>query len=89
MDAESAATTLAKLSGQEGVEASECTFGDDNEGYFLSYSEESDDITTNLMFYIVSKGEGCIILEIGNYDGYDSVEIDGNIELIVDSFKQN
>jgi hypothetical protein len=27
-------------------------------------------------------------LEIGNYDGYDSMEIDGNIELIVDSFKQ-
>jgi predicted small lipoprotein YifL len=88
MDAESAATSLATFSGQDGVEASECTFGDGNEGYFVSYSEEAENITTNLMFYIVSKGEGCIILEIGNYDGYDSIEIDGNIELIVDSFKQ-
>jgi hypothetical protein len=91
MDAESAATGLATLSGQDGVEASECTFGNENEGYLVSYSEvsEDDDITTNLMFYIVPKGEGCLILEIGNYDGYDSVEIDGNIELIVDSFKQS
>jgi hypothetical protein len=89
IDAEYAATGLATLSGQD-VEASECTFGDDNEGYFLTYSEvsEDNDLTTNLTFYIVPKGEGCIILEIGNYDGYDSIEIDGNIELIIDSFKQ-
>jgi hypothetical protein len=91
MDAESAATGLATLSGQEGVEASECTFGDENEGYFLSYSEvsEDEDITNNLMFYIVPKDEGCLILEVGSYEGYDSAEIDGNIELIIDSFKQS
>jgi hypothetical protein len=88
MDAESAANGLATLSGQDGVEVNECKFGDENEGYLVSYSEESDDLTLNYMFYIVSKDEGCLILEIGNYDGYDSVEIDGNVELIVDSFKQ-
>jgi hypothetical protein len=90
MDAESAANGLATLSGQDGVEASECTFGDENTGYLVSYSEESEDtdIVTDLMFYIVSKDEGCLILEIGSYEGYDSVEIDGNIELIIDSFKQ-
>jgi hypothetical protein len=91
MDAESAANGLATLSGQDGVEASECTFGDENTGYLVSYSEESEDtdIITDLMFYVVPKGEGCLILEIGSYEGYDSIEIDGNIELIIDSFKQS
>lgn len=87
MDAESAANGLALQSGQDDVVANESSFGDDNEGYIVSYSEEAEGIMRNYMFFVVPKNEGCLIMEVGNYDGYDNVEIDGNIELIVDSFK--
>jgi ABC-type glycerol-3-phosphate transport system substrate-binding protein len=87
MDAKSAANGLALQSGQDDVVANESSFGDDNEGYIVSYSEEAEGIMRNYMFFVVPKNEGCLIMEVGNYDGYDNVEIDGNIELIVDSFK--
>jgi hypothetical protein len=87
MDAETAATGLASNSGQDGVEANESTFGNDNEGYIVSYSEEAEGITRNYTFFVVSKGDGCLIMEVGNYTGYDDMEIDGNMETIIDSFK--
>jgi hypothetical protein len=87
MDAETTAKGIALQSGQDGVEAIESTFGNDNEGYVVSYSEEAEGITRNYMFFVVPKGDGCLAMEAGNYVGYDDMEIDGNMELIIDSFK--
>jgi hypothetical protein len=87
MDAETTAKGIALQSGQDGVEAIESTFGNDNEGYVVSYSYEAEGITRNIMSFVVPKGDGCLAMEVGDYTGYDDMEIDGNIEIIIDSFK--
>jgi hypothetical protein len=87
MDAETTAKGIALQSGQDGVEAIESTFGNDNEGYVVSYSYEAEGITRNIMSFVVPKDDGCLVMEAGDYTGYDDMEIDGNIEIIIDSFK--
>jgi hypothetical protein len=87
MDAQAVAEGVALQSGQDGVDAEACTFGSDVDGYRVDYIEETDDIRYFYSFFAVPKGDGCLLLEAGEYAGIPGFEIDGSIEMMVDSFK--
>lgn len=87
MDAEAVANGVALQSGQDDVTVNEGTFGDENEGFMVSYSEEAEGINRFYSYFAVPQGDGCLLMESGTYEGVPGYEIDGNIELIIDSFK--
>jgi hypothetical protein len=87
MDAETVANGVALQSGQDGVTVDDTTFGEGIEAKYVSYQEEAEGLTWYMTFFAVPKGDGCLLLEVGEYIGYEGQEmVDGNIELLIDSF---
>jgi hypothetical protein len=86
MDAKTVADGVALQSGQDGAQAEACTFGSDVDGYRLDYIEERENIRYFYSFFAVPKGDGCLLMEVGEYLGIPGFEIDGSLEIMIDSF---
>lgn len=90
MDAETVADGVALQSGQDGVTVEDSTFGEGIEAKRVSYQEEVEGLTWVYTYFAIPKGDGCLLMEVGEYIGYEGQEmVDGNIELIIDSFTLN
>jgi hypothetical protein len=87
MDAETTAKGLELQTGRDDVTAEYGTFGEGIEAWMLHYDEEVDGREHYYSYFAVPKGDGTLLLEAGEYVGYEGQEmVDGNIELIIDSF---
>jgi hypothetical protein len=89
MDAETVANGIVLQSGRDDVTVSDGTFGEEIEAKIIHYEEEAEGITRTYSYFAIPKGDGCLLLEAGEYLGIPGYEIDGNIELIIDSFIPN
>lgn len=97
MDAEDVANGIVQQSGQDGVTVEDSAFGEGTalgeegtEAKRVSYQEEADGLTWYYTYFAIPKGDGCLLLEVHEYVGYEGQEmVDGNIELLIDSFTLN
>jgi predicted small lipoprotein YifL len=87
MDAETVANGIVLQIGRDDVTAENGTFGQGTEAWIVNYNEEINGVYNYYSYFAVPKGDGTLLLEVGEYVGYEGQEkVDGNIELIIDSF---
>jgi hypothetical protein len=87
MDAETVANGIVLQVGRDDVTAENGTFGDEVDGWMIHYDEEAGGLHFYYSYFAVPQGEGTLLLEAGEYVDFEGQEeVDGNIELIIDSF---
>jgi len=87
MDAETVANGLVLQIGRDDVTAEQSTFGEGVEAWLIHYNAEVNGLDCYYSYFAVPQGEGTLLLEAGEYVDFEGQEeVDGNIELIIDSF---